>query len=319
MRDLLVSFASRVYMLLDRQPRLAVVTLHRVGNSAKMRPEGVERLFAFLSRRYQLILPSQLERADHHGRLASVTIDDGHADTYKHIFPIAEALGVPVSLCVPTDFFFRSEWLWFDKLAWAMSHAKPGTGTDADGVAVRGGDPRSFDEIKRRLKRCQPQRRSDIIDGILSGLQLMLPPKPPEQYRSVSETEMREMLNTGLVEVVGHSVTHTIATILSEQDLRRELHESKDELEGFCGQPITAFCYPNGHRGDFDCETTEALRRAGYHMAFTSVEGTNPLSRLRPFALKRVHANPRQFVSEKLCSGLGDLQKKLTGNADEET
>lgn len=317
MRDLLLAFASRCYMLVSRKWRLAVVTLHGVGHGLKLRPERVEQHFRFLARHYRLILPSQLARTAGHRRVAMVTIDDGRADVYEHIFPIAKAARIPISICLPTDFFFRGEWLWFDKLSWASARADPGTTAEVDGVALRGGDARGFDQLRLRLKQYDPRRRNAAIEEMFSQLSLVPPPSPPREYRPLTALEMEEMLDSGLAEIVGHAATHTVATALSEADLRRELKESKEELEDFCGQRLTAFCYPNGMRGHFDSVTGEAVKKAGFQMAFTSIEGTNPLSQLDPFALKRVHAHPRQAVFEKLCSGLGDLQRKLSHGARE--
>ncbi len=309
--DLLRSLAARTYMTASRKPRVTVITLHRVGGLSKIQPAHVERCFRFLATHFKVVCPSKLASAEHERRTAVVTIDDGHADAYRHIFPIAKAIGVPISLCIPTDFFFRRQWLWFDKVAWAMDHAKRGKVAQVKGLEVCLDDPQSFARLRRHLKRCPPEDRNVAIDQLLRSLDLAPPSSPPEEYRALREAELREMLSCGLVEIVGHTVTHTIATVLAERDLADELRQSKDEWEAFCGEPIMSFCYPNGNPGDFDQRTATTVRRAGYRYAFTQLEGTNPIHRMNPFEMKRVHIHWRPGVCDKVVSGLVDIQNSV--------
>jgi len=309
MRDKLLSLASRAYMRVSRKPRITVVTLHQVGPSANIKPKYVERCFKFLKHHFRLVLPSELGFVKHDRQTAVVTIDDGHADAYEYIFPIAKVIGVPMSLCIPTGFFFRNQWLWFDKVTWAMHRAK--STAMVCGFRVDPNDSNSFTKLRQHLKRCPPALRDEVIHELIRSLDLAPPSSPPEEYRALTESEMREMLSTGLVEIVGHTVTHTIATVLSEKDLENELRESRREWESFCGRPIISFCYPNGNPGDFNQRTAAAVERAGYRYAFTQLEGTNLVRTMDPFELKRVHIHWRPGVCDKVMSGLVDLQNLL--------
>jgi peptidoglycan/xylan/chitin deacetylase (PgdA/CDA1 family) len=295
-------------MFANRTPRITVVTLHRVGPQFKIKPVDVTRCFKFLSTHFNVVLPSELGHVGHERRVAVVTIDDGHADAYYHIFPIARDFKVPVSLCIPADFFFRSQWLWFDKLTFAQQATPTATGK---GLRTCGEAFGSFDELRAYLKGCPPTMRDAAIDELLRSLDLRLPPSPLEEYRALTESELREMLSSGLVEVVGHTVSHTIATILNESDLETELRQAKSEWELFLAKPFTSFCYPNGLQGDFDERTALALRRAGYHYAFTSLQGTNLVRTMNPLEMKRVHIHSKPGVCAKLLSGLADLQNSL--------
>jgi len=245
--------------------------------------------------------------------MAIVTVDDGHVDAYRHIFPIAKAIGIPISLCIPTDFFFRGKWLWFDKVTWIMNHTKCGITVQIKDLDICTGNPVSFAKLRRYLKRCHPKERDSIIEQMVHSFDLDLPSSPPEEYRAVAPYELREMLSSGLVDIVGHTVTHTIATVLSEKDLDNELRASKQEWESFCGRSIVSFCYPNGNPGDFNKRTTAAIKRAEYRYAFTQLEGTNLVRRMDPYELKRVHIHWRSGVSDKVMSGLVDLQNRMCG------
>jgi peptidoglycan/xylan/chitin deacetylase (PgdA/CDA1 family) len=310
-RDFLLSLASRVYITVSRVPRLTVVTLHRVGPSWGIQPRHVERCFRFLANYFHVVRPSDLDLMTRRGRTAIVTIDDGHADAYRYVFPIARATGVPISLCIPTDFFFRGQWLWFDKFDWAMHHAKSAATTAVEGFQVSETDPGSFTRLRQYLKRCPPRVRDLAIQRSLDVWGLQLPSSPPEQYRALTIPELREMLSSGLVEIVAHTATHTIATVLSKADLEKELRESREEWESFGGRPIASFCYPSGNPGDFNEQTATAAAKAGYRYAFTQLEGTNPVPLVNPLEIKRVHIHKRKGFCDKVVSGLVDLQNRL--------
>lgn len=311
MRDVFLSFAARAYMIASRVPRLTVVTLHRVGPSSGIQPGHIDRCFRFLSKHFHVVRPSDLDVTKCERRTAVVTIDDGHADAYQLIFPIAQATGTPIALCIPTDFFFRGQWLWFDKVTWAMRHARRDRVVQIAGFGVHADDPKSFAPLRRYLKGCPPVKRDSTIHELFSLLDLDPPSSPPDEYRSVTQAELREMLSTGLVQIIGHTATHTIATVLNEAELMRELRESREEWESFCQTPIVSFCYPNGNPGDFNERTATAVRRAGYRYAFTQLEGTNLVRRMDPFEIKRVHIHRRPGVCDKVMSGLVDLQNRM--------
>jgi peptidoglycan/xylan/chitin deacetylase (PgdA/CDA1 family) len=295
-------------MIVSRKSRLTVVTLHRVGPSFAIQPFHVEQCFRLLVHYFHVVKPSCLDLTTRERRTAVVVVDDGHADAYRYIFPIAKATGVPITLCIPTDFFFRGKWLWFDKFDWATHHAARGKVAQIRGFEVHTDHPMSFTALRMHLKRCPPAERDAAIAQLICALEVAPPLPPPEEYRSVSKCELREMLDSGLVEIGGHTVTHTIATVLGEADFGAECGQSKCEWESFCGQPILSFCYPNGESGDFDARTALTLRKAGYRYAFTSLEGTNLIRTMDPLEMKRVHTHRTPGVWAKLASGLADVQ-----------
>lgn len=84
-------------MFASRESRVTVVTHHRIGDFMRIRPARVERCFSFPGRHLRPMRPSELLTDEHRGRVEIVTIDDGHADSYRHVFPIAKALVGPIS------------------------------------------------------------------------------------------------------------------------------------------------------------------------------------------------------------------------------
>ena len=305
MKELVFSFLSKAYRGLSRRPNLlSVATFHRVGGTSSIDRDTVRRHMKFIKENYQVILPSELSaKISFTPPLAMITIDDGHRDVYDSIYPVAKEFDIPIVVCLSTDFFFRNEWLWFDQLYWILSHASEGDALSFDCGNLIVGDEEALSAFKRYMKTRMPLERDRILAGFAMQAGCCVQSAPIEEDRAVELEQMKEMLSSGLVEICAHTVTHTIATRLPDNEFRRELEASKKELEEWASTKIISFCYPNGLEGDFDERTAKALRDTGYEMAFTSIEGVNNSRNLDLYKIKRVHAHQEQGVFERNMLG----------------
>jgi peptidoglycan/xylan/chitin deacetylase (PgdA/CDA1 family) len=86
-------------------------------------------------------------------------------------------------------------------------------------------------------------------------------------YLSVDQT--REMAAAGMI-IGSHTVGHPDLTRLDRLGLRRELGDSRAELEKLVGKPVVDFCYPSGR---FDPAARAAVEQAGYQTATTTQYG----------------------------------------------
>ncbi|WP_432102549.1 polysaccharide deacetylase family protein [Streptomyces sp. bgisy091] len=84
------------------------------------------------------------------------------------------------------------------------------------------------------------------------------------------------------MEIGSHGMVHRDLTALSDDELRRETHCSREALGRLLGEPPAGFCYPYG---TVDRRVVESVREAGYTYGCALVPG--PLS--GPFALPRTH------------------------------
>jgi peptidoglycan/xylan/chitin deacetylase (PgdA/CDA1 family) len=88
----------------------------------------------------------------------------------------------------------------------------------------------------------------------------------------VTRAMVRELSDSGLVEIGSHTVSHPDLTTVSPDRLQREVRLSKRHLEEWTEQPVTSFCYPAGrsHAG-----VVAAVRAAGYDVAVTTRSGSD--------------------------------------------
>ena len=292
--------------VLDPRKRLNVYTLHRIGpNGAPLSPETVEHQLRLLSRTHDFILPRDIldHEGPHERHLALLTVDDGHASAFEHIFPICRRLALPFAIYLPVDFIDRRRWLWFDKLDYIMTRKSSMDPTFHSSHRTE----RLIDEMRGML----PAERDRRLDALAASLGVDIPEHPVADYRPLTRAQIEELADSGLVEFGSHTVSHTILTLLEDTALARELTESRQALQALTGQEVSTFCYPNGRPGDFDQKTERAVRRAGYRAALTSVEGSNLLSRINKMEIKRIHLGLPDHALLKESCGLAPIQKRL--------
>jgi len=125
------------------------------------------------------------------------------------------------------------------------------------------------------------RRQVEGIDGFLSA----------DQLRS---------LDADGVSIQSHTLTHSILTELSDEDVRFELSESKKRLEEILGRPVDHFCFP---RGGVDRRVRKLAIEAGYQTASGANQGTAT-------ALDAAHDLPRIMMERDM--GLAEFRRVLT-------
>jgi peptidoglycan/xylan/chitin deacetylase (PgdA/CDA1 family) len=103
------------------------------------------------------------------------------------------------------------------------------------------------------------------------GLQatFYVPAANPER-EVLSEPEIKTLAQG--FEVGGHTMSHCTLTQLPNRQVRSEVFDCKDWLEGLIGIQTVAFCYP---RGKFDHQVSSIVRDAGFQGARTCLFNLN--------------------------------------------
>ena len=83
---------------------------------------------------------------------------------------------------------------------------------------------------------------------------------------SLSAADLRELSSAGM-DIGSHGWRHVPWRRLGAQDLRREVHEARSELEGAAGVRIAAAALPLGR---YDRAALRAVRQAGYQHLYSS-------------------------------------------------
>lgn len=101
----------------------------------------------------------------------------------------------------------------------------------------------------------------------------------------LSDDEVRELLQSGLIEIGAHTLTHANLTSLDETQSREEICHSKQEIEEKFQTVCNSFAYPFGL---YDVKDEHIVAACGYTHAVTTVVGIADLHTCDPYQIPRI-------------------------------
>ena len=137
-----------------------------------------------------------------------------------------------------------------------------------------------------------------VVDGTASF------PWYSDQPPLMNWEEIVELDRAGTLRFEAHTVTHPNLLLLDDAESRREITQSKLDLEARLERPVEAFCYPAGL---FGARERRFVAEAGYRLAVSCEPGVNGLE-TDLLALRRRQIDPRD---RKV-----DFRAKLGGGHD---
>jgi peptidoglycan/xylan/chitin deacetylase (PgdA/CDA1 family) len=105
----------------------------------------------------------------------------------------------------------------------------------------------------------------------------------------LKSSEIREMAQSGLVEIGSHTVTHPRLDLLTDEQAKAQIVDSKTILEKDYGSPVPSFAYPHGL---FNKQTPKLVEDAGYRIAVSTIYGAEANQKNRYF-LPRINVGQR--------------------------
>ena len=89
---------------------------------------------------------------------------------------------------------------------------------------------------------------------------------PDKTQKVMTKKQIQDLSDTPNIEIGSHTVSHPYLTNLNEEDLKRQLTESKAFIENIIGKPINSISYPHG---DYNDNVILAAKQAGYTYGYT--------------------------------------------------
>lgn len=118
----------------------------------------------------------------------------------------------------------------------------------------------------------------------------------------LNESQISEMIASGLVEIGSHTVKHVNLTAVSYQNAEMEIQDSKKLLAQKFNIECKSFAYPFGC---FNNEIAKIVQKAGYFSAVTIRKDIANLEECNPFLIPRISisgkVNKLQFAIAMLC------------------
>ncbi len=265
----------------------------------KIREETLERILRWLGRGFESVRVADGWRRLSEGKgksLFALSMDDGYRDNVTHLLPLAERMGVPVTVYLESRPLCGEKVNWTHKFFWLVERIgveelacryADETSVESDNVrthqiVAEGGDV--IYRWKRALKYdMAPAERERVIDLIYEsegGCEAAL---CGELY--MDRAGAAQLFEAGW-ELGGHTVTHQVLSALDEDAQRSEIVGGRAALTGPLGLGCESFAYPFGRSWDFNETSIAMAREAGFECAATTHSGACT-KRSDPFRLSR--------------------------------
>ncbi len=243
----------------DRFPGVPVLCYHGIRETSR-RPTALrfpklhvsartfEEHCQILKRHCQPISLKQWMEAQNHGeplppRPVLVTFDDGYRSVVTRALPILAAHSIPAVCFVCDEPIARRSMLWYDAVAQEQGER------EADRLSAL---------PHREWEQCYESSVRQVADDHPNAL--------------LRREDVLLLASSPGIEVGGHTSRHVRLAGADPETQRGEVQRNKAILESWVGRRLAAFAYPRGMPGeDYTPESVEAVRAAGYQVAFTTI------------------------------------------------
>jgi peptidoglycan/xylan/chitin deacetylase (PgdA/CDA1 family) len=268
--------------------------------------EGIRRQFNYLRQHFRVVplmqVAEQLTSGKLDPNLVALTIDDGRRNCYEFLFPLLKEFELPATFFVVSSFIRREDWIWTDKVLWLSEQPMPPKELMAG----------KLEGAFQSLNRMRPEERNRRIEAMAVSVGATFPKTIPAKYLPCSWSELREMADSGLVDIGSHTVTHPILSSVTDEESWDELTRSKAQIEEGIGRAVNCFCYPNGMPGDYRPGQVRQVQKAGYACSVIAESGM-VASNADPYRLPRIgmgrKVSPVQI--SKYLDGFAYYQERL--------
>lgn len=115
-----------------------------------------------------------------------------------------------------------------------------------------------------------------ITDSKYNEWDVNVTDRPKEKRFDLMDlSELKEMIDSGLVEIGGHTTKHLNMPSYSEEVLKEDLRISKEKIEKLVNKKVVSFAYPWG-RNDEKCR--KVVKDMGYSFAVSTQTGSSCFS-----------------------------------------
>ncbi len=135
-----------------------------------------------------------------------------------------------------------------------------------------------------------------------------------KEGKYLSQSQIQEMKSNN-ISFGSHTISHRILTGLRNEEIIKEIRDSRDMLESKLNLKINSFAYPVGTRADFNDEIMGIVKACRYSYACSNMYGMNG-EKVDFFALKRIgiETTDNFFIFKKKIEGaLNIMSFKDTG------
>lgn len=282
-----------------------IINFHKIYDK-----EWMESVLLFLINIYNIVSLQDIESYYYHKKplhnCCHITFDDGDRSFYTIVYPLIKKFQLPVSIYVSPKIVKTGENFWFQEI---RNYNKEVLRTIINNKYpyLKSINPKiPISAIFKSLKLTQIW---EIIDEYRSIMKI-----DSEKRMNMSVDELKEVYDSGLVEIGAHTQNHPILANETETTAQYEIQSSILELNAILGVQVSSFAYPNGiPQIDFGKREMNFLKAMNIKLAL-STENKSFSIKDNPLNIPRngISKGNKSFLFMKLLIGSKwDIVKKL--------
>jgi peptidoglycan/xylan/chitin deacetylase (PgdA/CDA1 family) len=226
-----------------------------------------------------------------------LTIDDGYLNNYREAYPILKEFNLPAMIYLSTGFIGTENSTWVDDLMDVIKISKKKTisvlelfNGDVLDISTNERKMEVFEKIFNNMLNLKHEKKLALMEKLTKLLCVEEGLRDVAERRMLNWNEVIEM-NQNNIYFGAHTISHPTLSKMELQEAKREIYESKDEIENKLGCKVNHFAIPNGKKEDFN----EELKRYCKEIGFKTVVSTEPgvvSVQSDPYFLKRINPPP---------------------------
>jgi len=277
------AFKNRLCNLID-QP-IIILLYHRVTDlpadpeMLAVSPLNFRQHLKYLKQNFP-ILRFEENWPDNKERAVAITFDDGYADNILEALPVLEELEVPATFFVSTGHIGTTKEFWWNQLELILLGERnfPSRFVLDDnqyGQSWNTATPEErkilYTALNARMKKITRDRQEAWLAQLKHWAGSLYQIRT--SYRSMTRAEVKELAASPWAAVGAHTQSHTALSALTQEQQRKEILKSKQDLENIIGKEITTFSYPFGRKSDYNRTSVALCREAGFKKAASNFSG----------------------------------------------
>jgi len=181
---------------------------------------------------------------------AVITFDDGYRNNYTVALPILKEFNFPATVFVCSGFLNSTNMAWYDKVIYAIQRSSCNQ-IELDRKTYSFKHPRRdgrWDRINTLLtdlKAKTGHERAVIVEEIETTLQVEHDQN--ECFAFLSDGEVKEMHQSGLITIGAHTANHELLTQVSLEEAEKTVMKNYQDLRTIIDHDVFFISYPNGN------------------------------------------------------------------------
>jgi peptidoglycan/xylan/chitin deacetylase (PgdA/CDA1 family) len=225
-----------------------------------------------------------------------LTFDDGYLECHSQVLPLLQRHAAKATFFITTGPIEARRPFWWDRIALFVKRSKLEVLdlTYPFPILLRRDGDNDADVITALNSIVKSYIGLDLERFLAHVSEACAVTLSTAAEREIADATMmtwehvRALADAGM-DVQSHTRTHRVLHTLSPTEIAEELSGSRGDLEAVIERPVRALAYPVGYRLHHLSYVADALREAGYALAFTNQTGVNHIARPpSPYDIRRI-------------------------------